>query len=93
MAIADKITSIELDALRSSIEALNARMQRYTHSSKLNQLNEQRQISARRKSHVADNQISQLKASLEKLSLTNSENTKKVKLVESALKTREASSS
>lgn len=87
---ADKITGVQLDALRSSIEALNARMKRYTHSPNPNQLNEQRQISARRKSHVVDNQMSQLKASLEKLSLTNSENTKKVKLVESALKTREA---
>nr|GMC98879.1 nuclear pore complex protein NUP88 [Ipomoea batatas] len=86
----DKITGVQLDALRSSIEALNARMKRYTHSPNPNQLNEQRQISARRKSHVVDNQMSQLKASLEKLSLTNSENTKKVKLVESALKTREA---
>lgn len=40
---------------------------------------------------VQDDGISELKSSLAKLSLVNSENSKKVKLVESALKNREIS--
>ncbi|CAH9090077.1 unnamed protein product [Cuscuta europaea] len=84
----EKMQGIELDVLRSSIETLNARLIRYKHSIEQNQVNEKRETSSWMKSrHVLDNQMSQLKASLEKLSLANSENTKKVKLVESALRT------
>ncbi|PHU02730.1 Nuclear pore complex protein NUP88 [Capsicum chinense] len=85
----DRYRGVELDALHSSIEAINARLKRYTHSPQANRSNEQRQLSMRRKSHVQENEMSLLKASLEKLSLVNIENAKKVKAVESALKCRE----
>lgn len=73
-----------MDALRSSIEALLARSRRYTRSVK----EEQTPV---KKRPVQDAQISLLKSSLEKLSLVNSENVKKVKLVESAIKSHETS--
>ncbi|KAL5568557.1 hypothetical protein UlMin_025132 [Ulmus minor] len=84
----DQFGGVELDALHSSISALNARLRKHTQSAKGNASNQQRLISGR-KSNVLDSQISTLKASLEQLSLVNSENTKKVKLVESALKGQE----
>ena len=43
----------------------------------------------RKKKLAQDAQLDQLKASLDKLSLVNNENSKKVKLIESALKNRE----
>ncbi|CAN4116254.1 unnamed protein product [Withania somnifera] len=89
----DRFRGVELDALRSSIEAVNARLNRYTHSPQANRSNEQRQLSVRRKSHVQENEMSLLKASLEKLSLVNIENAKKVKAVESALKSRKIGTS
>lgn len=52
-----------------------------------------RQRQAARKNHILDNQVSQLKSAIERLSLVNSENSKKVKLVESALKQQERSTS
>uniref|UniRef100_A0A3Q7IQH6 Uncharacterized protein n=1 Tax=Solanum lycopersicum TaxID=4081 RepID=A0A3Q7IQH6_SOLLC len=85
----DRFRGVELDALRSSIEAVNARLKRYTHSLQPSQSNEERQVSVRRKVRVQENEMSLLKASLEKLSVMNSENAKKVKVVESALKGRE----
>ncbi|XP_057476370.1 nuclear pore complex protein NUP88-like [Actinidia eriantha] len=88
----DRFTGVELDALHSSIEALNARLQRYTCSLQNNLSNQQRQIPGRRKNYVQDNQISDLQSSIAKLSLVNGENTKKVKLLESALQSRESSS-
>ncbi|MCD7464599.1 Nucleoporin 88kDa [Datura stramonium] len=87
--VGDRYRGVELDALRSSIEAVNARLKRYTHSPQANRSNKERQPSVRRKSHVQENEMSLLKASLEKLSLVNIENAKKVKVVESALKCRE----
>ncbi|WMV37077.1 hypothetical protein MTR67_030462 [Solanum verrucosum] len=84
-----RFRGVELDALRSSIEAVNARLKRYTHSLQANRSNEERQVSVRRTRHVEENEMSLLKASLEKLSVVNSENAKKVKVVESALKGRE----
>ncbi|KAL2940621.1 Nuclear pore complex protein NUP88 [Bienertia sinuspersici] len=81
----DRFTAVELDALHSSVEALNGRLRRYTQSLKRKVPNYQK-TSSRKKSLVHDSQLDQLKASLEKLSLVNSENSKKVKLVESALK-------
>lgn len=86
---ADHFTGVELDALRNSIDTLKARLRRHTQSSKANVLNQPRQLSG--KNYVQDIQMSQLKSSLAKLSLVNSENSKKVKLVESALKSRESS--
>lgn len=89
---ADRFRGVELDALRSSIEAVNARLKRYTHSPQANRSNEQQQLSVRRKSHVQENEMSLLKATLEKLSVVNSENAKKVKVVESVLKCRQIGS-
>ncbi|XP_059666426.1 nuclear pore complex protein NUP88 [Cornus florida] len=86
----DRFSGVELDALRCSIEALNARLKRYTHSPQGNQSNQERQILGRRKTYVQDDRISQLKSSLERLSLVNSKNTEKVKLVESALRNCES---
>ncbi|OAY38426.1 hypothetical protein MANES_10G013600v8 [Manihot esculenta] len=85
----DHFTGVELDALQNSIDTLKARLRRHTQSSKANVLNQPRQLSG--KNYVQDIQMSQLKSSLAKLSLVNSENSKKVKLVESALKSRESS--
>ncbi|XP_069147778.1 nuclear pore complex protein NUP88 isoform X2 [Solanum lycopersicum] len=85
----DRFRGVELDALRSSIEAVNARLKRCTNSLQPSQSNEERQVSVRRKVRVQENEMSLLKASLEKLSVMNSENAKKVKVVESALKGRE----
>ncbi|CBI25491.3 nuclear pore complex protein NUP88 [Vitis vinifera] len=84
----DRFRGVELDALRSSIETLNARSRRYVQSSKGCTSNQQRHISGR-KNFVEDAQISQLKSAIAKLSLVNSENAKRVKVVESALKSQE----
>lgn len=78
-----------MDALQSSIEALQARLRRCTQSAKSSVGNQQRQ--AAQKNLVPDTQISQLKFAIERLSLVNSENLKKVKFVESALKQQESS--
>ncbi|THG22685.1 hypothetical protein TEA_011552 [Camellia sinensis var. sinensis] len=88
----DRFTGVELGALHSSIETLNVRLKRYTRSPQGDVLNQQRQLSGRRKNYVQDDQISQLKSSVAKLSLVNSENTKKVKLLESSLSRRESDS-
>ncbi|WCJ19851.1 nuclear pore complex protein-related [Euphorbia peplus] len=85
----DHFTGVELDALRTSIDTLRARLKRFAHSSKADTLNHQKQRSG--KNYVQDVQLSQLRSSLAKLSILNSENSKKVKLVESALKTQEHS--
>jgi nuclear pore complex protein Nup88 len=86
----DHFTGVELDALYSSIDAVAARLRRHTQSSKDNVSNRQRQISGK-KDLAHDAHISQLKSSLEKISLVNSENSKKLKIVESELKNRESS--
>lgn len=85
----DKFTGLELDALHSSIEALSARTKRYTHSLQADSPTQRTQRLMRRGNRVPDDGVSELKSLLEKLSLINSENSKKVKLVESALKARE----
>lgn len=84
----DRFEGVELDALHSSIEALNARLRRYTQSFKVKGRKYQR-APTRKKNLAQDAQLDQLKASLEQLSLMNSENSKKVKLIESALKNRQ----
>ncbi|KAL5984457.1 hypothetical protein ACLOJK_018562 [Asimina triloba] len=83
----DSLAGMELDAMHSAIEALNARLRRCTESTPGNALNSPRQALGR-KNHVSNVQISQLKSALEKLSVVNSENSTKVKLVESALRGR-----
>ncbi|KAE8717746.1 Nuclear pore complex protein NUP88 [Hibiscus syriacus] len=85
----DQFAGVELDALKSSINTLKARLRRYTQSSKDSVANQRRKMPGR--NNVQDTQISQLRSSLEKLSLLNSESTKKVELVESALKMRDSS--
>ncbi|KAL2541732.1 Nuclear pore complex protein [Abeliophyllum distichum] len=87
----DRFAVVEMDALHSSIEALNARLRRHVHSPQTNFSNQQKQKSRRMASRVQEDEVSQLKSSLAKLSLLNSENTQKVKLVESALKNRDIS--
>ncbi|KZV34956.1 hypothetical protein F511_04930 [Dorcoceras hygrometricum] len=74
----DKFTDVELDALHSSIESLNARLTRHIHSQRIDSSNQQKQIAGRRVSRIQENELSQLKSSLDKLSLINSENDKKV---------------
>ncbi|KAL3523967.1 hypothetical protein ACH5RR_016801 [Cinchona calisaya] len=88
----DRFNGVELDALRSAIEALDARLKRLAHSSQANLLNQHSQMSGRRINYIPKGEISQLKSSLEKLSLLNTENTKKAKLIESALRSRDISS-
>ncbi|OMO76032.1 hypothetical protein COLO4_25704 [Corchorus olitorius] len=85
----DQFTGVELDALQSSIDTLRARLRRSTQSSKDKLANQRRKMPGR--NHGQDAQISQLKSSLAKLSLVNSESSKKVKLLESALKSKESS--
>lgn len=77
-----------MDALHSSIEALNARLKRHMHSVQAKSSNQATRRAGRR---VEDDEVSQLKSSLSKLSLINSDNSKKVKLVESALRSKEIS--
>uniref|UniRef100_A0A5B6YM40 Putative nuclear pore complex protein NUP88 n=1 Tax=Davidia involucrata TaxID=16924 RepID=A0A5B6YM40_DAVIN len=86
----DRFSEVELHALHSSIEALNARLKRYTYSPQGKLSSQQRQISGRKKNYIQDDQISHLKSSIAKLSLVNNENTKKVKHVESALRSCES---
>jgi nuclear pore complex protein Nup88 len=86
---ADHFTGVGLDALRTSIDTLRARLRRFTQSSKGDVANQQMKIGGR--NYALDAQILQLKSSIAKLSLLNSENTKKVKLVESVLKNQESS--
>ncbi|KAF6153604.1 hypothetical protein GIB67_027471 [Kingdonia uniflora] len=84
----DRFTGVELDALHSSIGVLHARLRKHSQSP---QSNSPRQAQGRKKTHVADSQISYLRSAIEKLSLVNSENSKKAKLVESALSNKESS--
>lgn len=75
-----------MDALHSSVEALSARLRRHTQASKA--IQQQKKMPGK-KIGAGDDQISILKSSLEKLSLVNTENSKKVKLVESTLSNKE----
>ncbi|KAI3982067.1 hypothetical protein MKX01_018973 [Papaver californicum] len=83
----DRFTGLELGALCSSIEALNARARKFTQSSQGSggSKSPRKQFPGRKKNHVPKSQVSHLRSSVEKLSLVNSETSKKVKLVESAL--------
>jgi len=85
----DHFKEVELDALHSSVDALSARLRRHLQASKANH---QQQKTPGKKSCAGDDQMSMLKSSLEKLSLVNTENSKKVKLVESTLRNKERSS-
>lgn len=88
----DRFTGVELDALRSTIHAVSARLKRLTHPQEAKFMEQGRHMTTTsRKSLMPESEISQLKSSLAKLSLVNSENTKKVKLLESALRSQETS--
>lgn len=78
-----------MDALHSSVDAVSARLRRHLQASKANH---QQQKTPGKKSYAGDDQMSLLKSSLEKLSLLNTENSKKVELVESSLRNKERSS-
>ncbi|CAA0811102.1 Nuclear pore complex protein NUP88 [Striga hermonthica] len=90
MSELDKFTGLELDALRSTIEALKVRLQRHMHYMKSNSPSKQTQKPGRRPNKVQDD-VSQLKSALAKLSLINTENSRKVKLLDSALRSKEIS--
>ncbi|GMH30560.1 hypothetical protein Nepgr_032403 [Nepenthes gracilis] len=87
----DMFRTVELDALHSSIEALNSRLQRYTLSPSQN-VSTHRWIPSSKPGYVQDTLLDQIKATLQKLSLVNSENSKKVQLLESSLKSLEVDS-
>ncbi|CAI9091694.1 OLC1v1026783C1 [Oldenlandia corymbosa var. corymbosa] len=87
----DRFTGVELDALRSTVEALDARLRRLTRSPQAKLMNKQSQRRGRRANYVQEDEISLLKSSMSKLSLINNENTKKAKLIESALSRRDLS--
>ncbi|KAK1409351.1 hypothetical protein QVD17_35877 [Tagetes erecta] len=88
----DRFRGLELDALHTTIEAINGRIKRYASSPQSKRPNQRRQIAGSRKSNPEDDEVSHLKSAIAKLSLVNSENTKKVKLVDSALRNRESTS-
>lgn len=77
-----------MEALHSAIEALSARLKRHVNSPQA----PSKQIGrrpARRVDRTQYDEVATLKSALEKLSLLNTENSKKVKLLESALKNKE----
>ncbi|KAL1336849.1 hypothetical protein HN51_031268 [Arachis hypogaea] len=86
----DHFREVELDALHSSVDALNERLRRHMQAS--TNASRQQQRIAGKKVGAGEDQMSMLKSSLEKLTLVNTENSKKVKLVESTLKNKEKSS-
>lgn len=82
---ADVYKELELDALSSTISTLNARLRRSTQFTAAKSSVTKKQAPGTRRNHLLENQMTQLKSSMEKLSIVNSENSEKVKLVESAL--------
>ncbi|WOL01647.1 hypothetical protein Cni_G10364 [Canna indica] len=87
MAELDRLADVELDAMHSTIQALNARLKRFHQSSPARAPNAPRQARQARRGQntVSNTQLSQLKLSLEKLSILNKDNSKKVKLIEHRL--------
>lgn len=86
--IADRFAELELDALQSSIDALNARLKRYVQSSPVNLTSAPRRTVGSGRNYASDSQLSQLKSSLEKLSIMNNEIADKVKIIEHELESR-----
>lgn len=80
-----------MDALRSTIQAVSARLKRLTRTQEAKSMEKGRRVTSSGKALMPECELSQLKSSLSKLSLVNSENTKKVKLLESALRSQETS--
>ncbi|KAL0736517.1 hypothetical protein Bca4012_012727 [Brassica carinata] len=88
----DQFTGVEVDALQSSIETLRARVKKSAQKSPKSSVfasTQRKQYS--KKNYIQDTGMSQLQSTLAKLSLVNSDNSKKVKIVESALKSQESS--
>lgn len=85
----DRFRGVELDALWTTIEAINGRIQRFSSSPQSKRPNQRSLIAGRRKGNAEDVEMSHLKSSIAKLSLVNNDNTKKVKLVDLALRNRE----
>ncbi|KAG2262663.1 hypothetical protein Bca52824_069742 [Brassica carinata] len=88
----DQFAGVEVDALQSSIETLRARVKKSAQKSPKSSVfasTQRKQYS--KKNYIQDTGMSQLQSTLAKLSLVNSDNSKKVKIVESALKSQESS--
>ncbi|KAK1685329.1 hypothetical protein QYE76_046177 [Lolium multiflorum] len=88
----DRFADVELDALRSSIAALSARMRRFAHMSPGGAAGTGMapwQAPKAGRSHVTESQMSLMKSSLERLSLINEENNLKLRLIETELKNKE----
>uniref|UniRef100_A0A0A9GE55 Uncharacterized protein n=1 Tax=Arundo donax TaxID=35708 RepID=A0A0A9GE55_ARUDO len=87
----DRFADVELDALRSSIAALSARMKRFAQqaggAAGTGMLPWQTPKAGR--SNISESQMSQLKSSLERLSLLNEENNLKLRLIDHELKNQE----
>jgi nuclear pore complex protein Nup88 len=87
---ADRFADVELDALRSSIAALSARMKRFAQQSMGGAASTgvtPWQAPKAGRSHISESQM--LKSSLEKLSLLNEENNLKLRLIDHELKNQE----
>ncbi|XP_066345828.1 nuclear pore complex protein NUP88 isoform X2 [Miscanthus floridulus] len=88
----DRFADVELDALRSSIAALSARMKRFAQQSMGGAASTgvtPWQAPKAGRSHISESQMSLLKSSLEKLSLLNEENNLKLRLIDHELKDQE----
>ncbi|KAI4372937.1 hypothetical protein MLD38_011116 [Melastoma candidum] len=81
----DYFTGVELEALTSSIEAVSGRLRRYSQSPNNGQMTGKASL-------VRDDQIAQLKSSLEQLCIVNKEIVHKAGLVEKAITTKEGCS-
>lgn len=74
--------------MQSSIDALNARLKRCVQSSPVNLTSAPRRTVGSGRNYASDSQLSQLKSSLEKLSIMNNEIADKVKIIELELESR-----
>ncbi|CAA6669465.1 unnamed protein product [Spirodela intermedia] len=83
----ERFRDVELCALDLSIEALNGRLRRCLHPSPGGPI--QRLSQGRRNQALDSQRISQLKASMGKLSRVNDENVNKIKLIEQVLHSEE----
>ncbi|MFS7910292.1 hypothetical protein Hanom_Chr02g00104551 [Helianthus anomalus] len=84
---AEREFKVELGLLKSNIP-----INKYSSSPQSKRPNQRRLIAGRRMSNAEDDEMSHFKSSIAMLYLVNSENTKKVKLVDSTLRNRESSS-
>ncbi|KAM3389286.1 hypothetical protein ACQJBY_011421 [Aegilops geniculata] len=89
----DRFADVELDALRTSIAALRARMKRFAQSSLGGGAASTGvapwQAPKAGRGHVSESQMSLMKSSLERLSLLNEENSQKLRVIETELKNKE----